>query len=285
MQRRLDKIESDLSSSWALQPREEYEKRVLGGMKNEINAYVAKAVAATFLFLGGAGYFLIQNMTIATYHQVAGAKYDNVVGVLEAELQQFKDQSEAADEWQALHNLGVFYRFAIGSGLFDIRQNDGKTAGEQENVIAKLIESARGQFESALEKNGTNSSTHWELGNLYYSIPAEKKLPGLVDREKALSHLKRAVRGYEQEQINQGYRADTYQRIARIHTEVCSKETDAAAKKQLLAEIQDCYQKAQADYEAMARSPGWVAEELQDIRSGLKEIGKNNCPKQSAGDV
>lgn len=278
IRQRLKKIESDLSSSWALRPREEYEKRVLGGMKHEVNVYVAKIAAALFIFLGGAGFVLIEQLTRAVYYREAAAEYKNVVGRLEAELMEFKQRSKIAGEQQAAHNLGLLYRLVVETRFFDVQQNSGPAKGNRQQLVADLITRARRYFHNALEKDSKNSSTLWELGNLYSFIPAKEKLGHLVERDKAVGHFKKAVDGYPKNQINKGFRADTYQRIARIQIAECYEETDADAKEKLLAEIAECYRKAQTDYEDMPMQPDWVAEELNEIQSGLIEVENNNCP-------
>ena len=274
MQRRLAKVESDLASSWALQPREEYEKRVLGGMKHQINAYLARVAAGTVIFLAGAGYVLIETKTIATYHKISADQYQKVLDGLRAEFRELKEQSKATDEWQAVHNLGVLYRFAIRARLYDIQKSGGAARENQQKLIADLIETARGHFEKALQKDGTNPSTHWELGNLYYSIPCEENLRYLVDKQRAVRHFERAAQSYEKEEIDQGYRADTYKRLAEIQGALYREQINATGTEQQLAlldKIRDCYRRAQADYEAMQKPPEWVPGELEKIRRALQE--------------
>ena len=202
--------------------------------------------------------------------------------MLKTEFRELKEQSKATDDWQAVHNLGVLFRFAIRARLYDIQEERGAERDNQRKLIGDLIETARGHFEKALQKDGTNPSTHWELGNLYYSIPSEENLRYLVDKARAVRHFERAAQNYRKEEIDRGYRADTYRRLAEIRGVPYREQIDAVGKERQLAlldKIQDCYRKAQADYEAMEKPPEWVPGELEKIRTALQET-KNNTRKR-----
>ena len=50
-------------------------------MKHQINAYLARVVAVTVVFLAGAGYALIETKTIATYRRISADQYQKVLDV------------------------------------------------------------------------------------------------------------------------------------------------------------------------------------------------------------
>ena len=201
-------MEGRLAGSWVSYTRDEYEKNLREGIKQDIISYVSKMAFGLFVFLGGAGTVYVGYVTKASFREAnlnvvqdLHAQYDLLVG--ENQLRVARESRRVS--WQRYHQFGVEYRYIARLYSLSALQPGSKKQDQLDDLFAH----AKTYYDLALGADPSQSSTHFEIAQLYYTYANDFDVPKWKKSEAAFEEYQRAVDLATPEEIANAWRAQS----------------------------------------------------------------------------
>jgi hypothetical protein len=257
LETRLASLEARFANSWATQTRDEYEKGIKEQCKQDILNYLRTAVIAAALFVLGAGYVTVNALLKATTIQV----FEDRNATLSKEVREKADteiRKEIARElkeerWSRFHTTGVEYRY-LAQNYKDLYDNIKVPNAEKLRFYNRTFYWANDYYQRALAEL-PKAATYYERAQLHYKLAKQFKLSDWIIPRQALDDYNSAVQYYDNEEIQQGWRADAYLEMGLIYLEWALSSNQPSERQSNLHKSFDYLLKAEQDYERSQQTP------------------------------
>ncbi len=212
---KISTVEREFNNSWAYGSRSEYEERFKHEIVNKLSAKIflfLTALIATF----GTALFIYIGITVESK---VIAKVDEKIKIVKVEESERVNKIIAGVtanfDWRQSHDFGYVYR-----NLAKVFWED-KTIKDKNKKrwISQVLKLAIEKLEKAEKKDAVRGSTYWELGNLAYILPV-KYHTDTENSALAESYFEKAIRLYDQAEIEEGWRGGAYEDLARVQVSI-----------------------------------------------------------------
>ena len=253
LEKQMARIEARMASHWALQTDEEFIRRHMEGIRNELQSSMGKIVVTAILVLAGSGLIFVRYAVTETFSD----ENARLIAELESSYKQQVEQANANSESRKSHFFGKVYIY-----LAEILGKKYLTEVEE----ADLLTRAENHFKEALKYGNEHSSTYWELGELKYHIPLGMGLTSRVDRSQAIRSYIDAVNRYTEVEISRGWRAGAYYRIGEANFSLMEETAVDSVGKVYSQEAKKYLELASNEYSIL---PDQTSERVRESIAGI----------------
>jgi hypothetical protein len=149
-------------------------------------------------------------------------------------------------DWQRYHNYGVTYRYLAQLYSLSALRPDSKKQDHLDDLFAH----AKTYYDLALRKDPSQSSTHFEIAQLYYTYANDFDVPKWKKSEAAFEEYQRAVDLAPPDEIANGWRAQSLTMMGAIELDGYRSVSQSFPKREsLLKDAEAKLKQAKADYE------------------------------------
>ncbi len=208
---KISTVEREFNNSWAYGSRSEYEERFKHEIVNQLSVKIFVFLAGVIATFGTALFIYIG----VTVESKVIAKVDEKIKIVKLEESERVNEIIANFDWRQSHDFGYVYR-NLAKTFWEDKTIDNKN---KKRWISQVLKLATEKLEKAEKKDAVRGATYWELGNLAYILPV-KYHTDTENSALAESYFEKAIRLYEQAEIEDGWRGGAYEDLARVQVSI-----------------------------------------------------------------